>query len=93
MGVDQEEATEEGGRTIQLKEVLLCGNTCGTVVWGRYVDVVGANGAEARGISCGVTETGEKVEGKKAEGRFMAEGGVRQSNSGGRDTTAPDILG
>ena len=31
---------------------------------GGYVGVVGTNGAEARGNSCGVPETGDEVEGK-----------------------------
>ena len=55
--------------------------------------VIGANGSEARGSSCGVPETGEKVEIKKYEGRLVAEGGGRKSASGSRDTTAPDLLG
>ena len=55
--------------------------------------VVGANGAEARGGSCGVPETGDEVEGKKAEGPFVAEGGGGKSTSGSGDTTAPDLLG
>ena len=36
------------------------------VVWGRYLGVAGANGEEAGGSSCGVPETGDKVERKKA---------------------------
>ena len=55
--------------------------------------VVGANGAEDRGGYCGVLDTGDEVEGKKAEGRFVAEGGGVKSVSGSRDTTAPDLLG
>ena len=35
--------------------------------------VVGPNCAEARGSPCGVPETGNKVEGKKSEGQFVAE--------------------
>ena len=51
---------------------------------------VGANGTEVRDIAYGFPETGEKVKGKEAEGRVMAEGGQKKSNSGSRDTTAPD---
>ena len=55
--------------------------------------VVGANGTEAGGSSCGVPEIGEKVGGKKYEVRFMAEGGGVQSTSGRGDTHSPDLLG
>ena len=55
--------------------------------------VVGANGAEARGSSCGVPVTADKVEGKKAEGCFVAEGGQKQSTSGSGYTTTPGLLG
>ena len=55
--------------------------------------VVGAYGAEARGSSCGVPDTGEKLEGKKAELWCVVEGGSGQSASGSGDTTAPDLLG
>ena len=41
------------------------------------MDVVVSNVSGARGGSCGVPETGDKVEDKKAEGRFVAEGGGR----------------
>ena len=44
------------------------------------VAVVDANGADARGSSFGVTETGDEVEGKNAEVRFVAEGGGRNIN-------------
>ena len=60
---------------------------------GGDLGVIGANGAEARGISCGVPETGDEVEGKNSEGRVVAEGGGGQNASGSRDTTAPDLLG
>ena len=36
--------------------------------------------------------TGDGEEGKKGEGKFVAEGGGIQSNSGSRDTTSPDLL-
>ena len=39
---------------------------------GGDLGVIGANGAEARGISCGVPETGDEVEGKNSEGWFVA---------------------
>ena len=39
-----------------------------------------------------VPETVDEVKGRKAEVRFMAEGGNKQINSGSRDTTAPDLL-
>ena len=54
--------------------------------------VFGANGAEAIGNSCGVSETGDEVEGKKSEGRFVVEGCGKQITSGSGDTTAPDPL-
>ena len=63
------------------------------VVWGRETGVVGANVAEARWSSCGVTETGHKVEGKNSEGWFVAEGDSKQSTSESGDTTDPYLLG
>ena len=80
-------------RTGRLGEVLSCGNTGGAVFWGGDLGVVGANGTEAGRTSCGVLATGDEVEEKKAEGRFVAEGGGRKSTSGSRDTTAPYLLG
>ena len=61
MGASHEDATEGGGGTVRLGEVLSRGDTDGVVVWGGDLGVVGANGAEARGSSCGVPETGDKV--------------------------------
>ena len=55
--------------------------------------VVGKNGAEDGGNSCGVPETGNEFEVKKAEGKVMAEGGSGYFVSGSGDTTAPDLLG
>ena len=75
MGEAPEDDTEGGGGTSHLGKVLLRSNTGSAVVWGGGVVVVGANGAEARGSSCGITETGEQVEGKKAEGQLVVEGG------------------
>ena len=46
-----------------------------------------------KGVYVGVSETGDEVKGKKAEGRFVAEGGSKQSTSGRVDTNAPDLLG
>ena len=57
--------------------------------WGRDVGVVGSNGTEVRGSACGFPETGDKVKGKEAEGRFVAEGGDGKSTSGREDTTTP----
>ena len=68
-------------------------NTGGAVVQGEDLGVVGANDAETGGSSCGVPATGIEVEVKKAEGRFVEEGGGRQSTSGSDDTTAPYLLG
>ena len=93
VGPSQEYATDGGGGTGRLGEVLLRGDTFGVVFWGGDLGVIGASGAEDIGSSCGVLETGEKVEGKKDERRFMAEGGDRKSASGSGDTTAPDLLG
>ena len=89
----QEDTVEGGDGSGHLRKVLSRGNTGGAVVWGRDVGVFGANGAEARGNSCGFSETGDKVEGKKTEGRFVAEGCGKQSTSGSGDTTTPDLLG
>ena len=55
--------------------------------------VVGANDAVAIWSSCGFPETGDRVEGKQAEGRFVSEGGDRQSASRSGYTTAQDVLG
>ena len=55
--------------------------------------VVGSNGSEAGGSSCGVPDTGDKFECKKAEGRLVVEGGGKNIASGSRDTTATDLLG
>ena len=67
--------------------------TGGAIVWGGDVDVVSVNGVVTRGSSCGVPETCNKVEGKKAEGRFVADVGGKKSTSGSGDTNAPDLLG
>ena len=83
---------EGWGGTGRLGKVQLCSDTGGVVVWGRDVFVVGANVAEARGNPYVVPETGEKVEGKKAEGQFLAESGGGQSASGSGDTTATYLL-
>ena len=69
------------------------GNTGSDVVRGEDLGVVGANVAEAGRSSCGFPATEDEVEGKKAEGKFVAEGGGGQSTSGSRDTTALDLLG
>ena len=53
---------------------------------------VGDNGTEVGRSSCGVTDTGDEVEGKKAEGRLVVEVGNGKSNSGIGDTTAMDLL-
>ena len=75
MGAAQEDATEVGGGTGPLGEVLSCGNTRSDVVWCRYLGVVGDNITEAGRISCEIPATGDKVEGKEDEGQFVAEGG------------------
>ena len=93
MGAAREDYTEGGGIVVHTGKVLLCSNTGGAVVWGRDMGVVGATGAEARGSSCGVPETGDKVKGEKDEERFMEEGGGKLSTSRIRDTTAPDLHG
>ena len=69
----------------------MCGDTGGVVVWGGDLGVVGSNGTEDRGNSCGVPETGDKFE-KKSEGRLVAKDRIIQSASGGGDTTALDLL-
>ena len=51
------------------------GNTGGAVVRSGDLGVVSANGVKAWWSSCGVPEIGENFEGKKAEGRLVAEGG------------------
>ena len=55
--------------------------------------VVGANVAEARGSLYGVTKTGDEVECKKSEVRFLAEDNGRKSALRSGETTAPDLLG
>ena len=55
--------------------------------------VVGANGAEADGSSCGVPDTDGKVEGKKGEECLAEKVGGGQSASGRGEKTAPDLLG
>ena len=93
MGVDREDSTEGGGGTGRIGNFLLRSHTGGTVVQGRDVGAVGANDTEAGRSSYGVPDTGDKFEGKKAEGRFVKEGGDRQSTSGSGDTTDPDLIG
>ena len=68
MGGAWEDIAEGGGGAIHLGEVLLRINTSGDVVWRIDVGVVGANGAEAGGSSCGIPETVNKVKVKEAEG-------------------------
>ena len=63
------------------------------VVWGGDLGVVGANCADAGGGSFGFPETGDKVEGKKAEEWLVAEGVDGKSDLWSRETTAPDLLG
>ena len=93
MGPYWEDSTEGGGRSGRLGKVLSPGDTCSVVVWGGELGVVGANGSDTRGSSCGVTETGNEVEGKNSEGRFVAEGGDRKSASGSEETIAIDFFG
>ena len=62
-------------------------NTGGAFVRGR--DVGSAGGRS----SFRVPYIGDKVEGKKAEVRFMVEGGGGKSTSGSGDTIVPDLLG
>ena len=50
---------EGGDGTGRLGTVLSRSDTGGVVVWGVDLGFVGANGAEGRGISCGVPETGD----------------------------------
>ena len=59
----REDAMEGGGGTGPLRYFLPRSDTCVVVVWGGYLGVVGANGAEARGSSPGVPDTCEEVEG------------------------------
>ena len=93
IGETREDATEGGGRISHLGNVLSRGNTGGALVWGGDVGAVGSNGAEVRDSACGFPETGDKVKGKEAEGRFLADGGGGQSTSGSGYTTATDLLG
>ena len=84
---------EGGGVTDYLRKVLSRGDTVGVVVWVGDLGVFSANIAEARGSSCGVTDICDKVKVKKAEVRFVTEGGGGKSTSWIGDTTAPDLLG
>ena len=93
LGAAREYATEGGGGAHHMGEVLSRVSTGGADVWGRNMGVVGANGVEARGNSCGVPEIGGEVKGKEAEELFVAEGGGEQSTSGSGDTTTPDLIG
>ena len=93
MGAAWEVATEVGGGDIRLRKVLLRVSSGGAVVWGRDVGAIGTNGAEVRGSECGFPVTGNKLKGKAAQGRFVAEGGVKKSTSGSGDTATPYILG
>ena len=70
--MSQEDTVEGGGGSGHLRKVLSSRSTGGAVVWGGDVGVFGANESEARGNFCGVSETGDEVEGKKCEGRFVA---------------------
>ena len=63
------------GGTGRLGNFLSCGNPDFAVFWGRDLGVVVANVAEAGGSSYWVPATGDEVERKNSEGRFMAEGG------------------
>ena len=71
MGPSREDATEVGGKAGRFGKFILCGNAGDVVVWGGDSGVVGDNGAEAGGSSCGFPETGEEVEDKKSEGRIV----------------------
>ena len=84
-----EDVTEVGGGSSRLGKVLLRGDTCIVVVWGRDLGVVGANGAESGGISYWFSNTGDEVEVKKDKRRLVEEGGGGLSASGSMDTTAP----
>ena len=66
VGPSKENATEGGCGAVHLGKVLSRGDTGGVFVWGEDLGVVGANGKEAVGSSCGVPEKGEEVEAKEA---------------------------
>ena len=93
MATNQEFDTEGKVGAGHIVKVLLCGNTSGAVVWGGYVGVVDANVTVVRGSTCGFPEAVNKVKGKEAEGRFVAEGRSRKITLGRGDTTNPDLLG
>ena len=59
VGAAREDATEGGGETGHLKEVLFRSNTGGAVSWVIEVGGVGSNGTDARGNS---SEAPEKVD-------------------------------
>ena len=82
MGTSQEDDTEEGDTAGRLGKVLSHSDTGGVVVCGGYLGFVSYNSAEAGRSSCGVPETGDEIEGKKAKGRIVAEGGGGKSASG-----------
>ena len=84
---------EVGSGAGHLGKFLLWCITVGSVAWGRDVVVVGANGAESRGILCGVPETGEKVKGRNCEGQFVVDSGSKNITSGSGETTSPYLLG
>ena len=93
MGADWGFATEGGGVAGHLRKKKSHGTSGSAVVWSGDVGAIGAYDVEVRGSSCGFPATGNKVKGKDAEGRVVAEGGDRKITSGSGYTTAPDLLG
>ena len=72
MGEARRDATEGGGGNGHFREVLPDVHIGGVFVRGGDVGDIGVNGEEAGSSSCGVPVTGDKFEGKKVEGRFVA---------------------
>ena len=67
MGPSQEDAIDAGFGAFCLEEVIYRSDIDNVVDCGKYLGVVDASGEEAGGSSCEDSDTGEKVDGKKAE--------------------------
>ena len=67
MGADWGVATEGGGRSGRLGEVLSRSSSGVAVIWCKDVNAIGDSGTEVRDSACGFPATGNKVKGKMAE--------------------------
>ena len=93
MGAAQEFDTEGGVRAGRLGKDLPLRSSGGAVFWGGYVGDIGTNVAEVRWSAFGFPTTGNKVKGKSAEGKVVAEGGGEKGTSVSGGTATTDLLG